>query len=55
MRSKKLAEACLTSMFGRVEGGGRAQAGQERLKLGRVDEAMEIAFELEPLLREPTT
>lgn len=53
MKTKKLAKACLSAMLHRVvEGGARAQAAQAKLELGRVDEAMDIAFDIEPLLHE---
>jgi hypothetical protein len=51
--SKKLGKACLTAMMRRVvESGERARGAQELLKLGRFDEAMDIAYEIEPLLYE---
>ncbi len=53
MSSKKLGKACLTAMMRRVvESGERARGAQELLKLGRFDEAMDIAYEIEPLLYE---
>ncbi|GLK78101.1 hypothetical protein GCM10008171_33550 [Methylopila jiangsuensis] len=51
--SKKLGKACLSAMVRRVvESGERARGAQELLKLGRFDEAMDIAYEIEPLLYE---
>jgi hypothetical protein len=42
--SKKLGKACLNAMMRRVvESGERARGAQELLKLGRVDEAMDVA------------
>ncbi|MDR6284511.1 hypothetical protein HNR47_000494 [Methylopila jiangsuensis] len=53
MTSKKLGKACLSAMVRRVvESGERARGAQELLKLGRFDEAMDIAYEIEPLLYE---
>jgi hypothetical protein len=51
--SKKLGKACLNAMMRRVvESGERARGAQELLKLGRVDEAMDVAYDIEPLLYE---
>jgi hypothetical protein len=51
--SKKLGKVCLKAMMHRmVESGERARGAQELLKLGRFDEAMDIAYEIEPLLYE---
>jgi len=45
--SKKLGKACLSAMVRRVvESGERARGAQELLKLGRFDEAMDIAYEI---------
>ncbi|MFC7053366.1 hypothetical protein ACFQI3_11770 [Hansschlegelia quercus] len=53
MSSKKLGKACLKAMMRRVvESGKRARGAQELLKLGRVDEAMDVAYDIEPLLYE---
>ncbi|RXF72854.1 hypothetical protein [Hansschlegelia zhihuaiae] len=53
MSSKKLGKACLTAMMRRVvESGERARGAQELLELGRFDEAMDIAYDIEPLLYE---
>lgn len=53
MTSNKLGKACLHAMIRRVvESGERARGAQELLKLGRLDEAMDIAYEIEPLLYE---
>ncbi len=47
MTSKKLGKACLSAMVRRVvESGERARGAQELLKLGRFDEAMDIAYEI---------
>jgi hypothetical protein len=51
--SKKLGKACLKAMMHRVvESGERARGAQELLKLGRFDEAMDIAYDIEPMLYE---
>lgn len=51
--SRKLAKVCLRAMFERVtECGDQARAARKLLALGRVDEAMNIAYEIEPLLYE---
>lgn len=51
--SRKLAKACLRSMFERVaDCWDRARAARELLALGRIDEAMNIAYKIEPLLYE---
>ncbi|HVI27861.1 hypothetical protein [Hansschlegelia sp.] len=53
MSSKKLGKVCLQAMMHRVvESGERARGAQELLKLGRFDEAMDIAYDIEPLLYE---
>lgn len=53
MTSTKLGKACLQSMMRRVvDSGERARGAQELLKLGRFDEAMDIAYDIEPLLYE---
>lgn len=53
MPSKKLGKVCLQAMMHRVvEGGERARGAQELLKLGRFDEAMDVAYEIEPMLYE---
>lgn len=53
MLSKKLGKACLNAMMRRVmESGERARGAQELLKLERFDEAMDIAYDIEPLLYE---
>lgn len=53
MSSKKLGKACLKAMMHRVvESGERARRAQELLKLSRFDEAMDVAYEIEPLLYE---
>ena len=36
-----------------VESGEQAKSAEELLKLGRFDEAMDVAFEIKPLLCEP--
>ncbi len=35
-----------------VESGERAKSAEELLKLGRFNEAMDVAFEIEPLLNQ---
>ena len=53
MSLKKLGKVCLKAMMHRVvESGERARGAQELLKLGRFDEAMDVAYEIEPLLYE---
>lgn len=53
MTSKKLGKACLNAMIKRVvESGERARGAEALLKLGRFDEAMDVAYEIEPLLYE---
>lgn len=50
---RKLGSACLSAMIQRiVESGERARGAQQLLELGRFDEAMDIAYEIEPLLFE---
>ena len=53
MRLNKIGAACLGAMVRRVvESGEGAKSADELLKLGRFNEAMDVAFEIEPLLYE---
>jgi hypothetical protein len=53
VKSNKIGVACLSAMVRRiVESGERAKSAEELLKLGRFNEAMDVAFEIEPLLNQ---
>ena len=53
MSSKKLGKACLKAMMHRVvQSGERARGVHELLKLERFDEAMDVAYGIEPPLYE---